>query len=56
MEDGRFGYRLQREGKVAMMIGEGLVTLARRTERIDKPLLEWLLQAVGVVADQVAIY
>ena len=39
-----------------MTIADGLVWLARRTECLREPLLERLLYAVGVVADQVPIY
>src|SRR4029078_1713700 len=51
MHHGRFDRGLQREGKIAMTVSDGLVRLAPRTERLREPLLERLLDAVGVVAD-----
>lgn len=56
MHHGRFDRGLQREGKIAMTIADGLVRLAPRTERLREPFLERLRDAVGVVADQVPIY
>ena len=55
MHHGRFDRGLQREGKITMTVVDGLVQLAPRTERFREPLLERLLDAVGVVADQVPI-
>lgn len=55
VKDGFLDGVLERESEVAVTVGERLALLASRTKCLDKSLLEWLVESVRVVTDEVSV-